>query len=158
MVTVTVQCKSYVAFYLQQNYGSPVHLPRKSNLRYTFLACLQKQFWLCYQNQFKGLESTIEFKVNHQDLKIHGCALKPEMMYHINKIFEEKLKNEMFFEINQYHFIEGLTVYDSIRMYQKRHGFTEEVFPFETIHRAYYDMRPKVELKKDKNAHEIKPV
>ena len=145
-------CKSYVAVYLQKNFGNPVRLPRKSNIRYAFLSCIQKQFENHYNNRVKILSNPVQVHLNEKDLRMHGSSVMPGMMYFVNKIFEEKIKNEMFFEINSYHFIDKMSISEAIRKYQQVHGYDEEVFPFETIHRAYYDMRKTTKINSN-NAH-----
>ena len=154
MVTVTIMCKPYVAFYLVKNFGNPVRIPRKSNIRYTFLSCIQKDFADHYNNRVKALEKPVEVHLNEKDLKTHGSSIMPGMMYFVNKLFEERIKNELFLQINLYIYDHQLSIKAAIRKYQEENGFDESVYPFDSIEKTYHRMK-KDALKKGNNCPQI---
>ena len=152
MVTVTIRLKKHVAHYVKEHYGNPVKLPRKLQVRYNFLSCIQKEFEPASHNRVKLLSTTIEVHLNEKDLRQHGASVKPGMMFYINNLFEEQLRNEMFFTVNRLHYVEGNSITGAIKAWMQQNGFDEETFPFATIHQAYYTMRKSL-IKNRNNSH-----
>jgi hypothetical protein len=139
--TITVFCKPYVAQYLRSYYPHPtnsqiVKLPRKSILQQTFLNALCKNFHRSSDYNLKVFTEKVEFAVRKNDLHQHGHTISIAQHYHINAVFEEKLKNELFYIITSIR-SHGQSLKQAIHHYQMFCGFTEELFSYEAIAKAY---------------------
>lgn len=141
-ITVTLRCKPYVKHYLTTRFGEPAQLPRKSQVKKLFLACIKKQFEPARAKFIAQLPATLEVKLSKHDLSQHGHTIDDQMMFFINGIFEEKIKNEMFFEVTQLRHNNRMTLKSALITYQQQQGFTDETFPVEAIQAAYYRCLP----------------
>jgi len=141
-ITVTLRCKPYVKHYLVSRFGNPVKLPRKSQTKKLFLACIKKNFEPSRSQFIAQLPASLEIQLSKHDLSQHGHTIDSGMLFFINGIFEEKIKNEMFFEVTLLRSEKKMTLKNAIAVYQQQHGFTNENFPVEAIQAAYYRCMP----------------
>lgn len=143
-------CKEYVAHYLRRVY--PYHkfeefvqFPPSSIVRHTFLNTLEKKFHPSSDYNVKVFPAKVQIVIRVNDLSQYGVSVKPALHYHINSVFEEKIKNELFFIITKMRDeVNGLSLRDAILAYQKMYNFKEETFSYEAIAQSYQRCKPKI--------------
>lgn len=139
-----MHCKSYVAHYLRRVYphrvhAQVVHFPPSSLVRQNFLNALSKTFHPSSSYNVAVFSEKVEILIRINDFSQFGHSVAPAMQYHINGIFEEKLKNDLYFIITSLRSARfDMTLKKAIEHYQELYGFTEETYPSDTIAQAYY--------------------
>lgn len=143
--------------YPHQSQSNLVHFPPSSLVRHNFLNALNKQFHPSSSFKIANFTHQVEILIRTNDLFQYGHTIDPTKHYHINAIFEEKLKNDLYFIITTLRSSKyGMPLNQAIEHYRDLYGFTEEIFAYEAIAQAYHRAKIKAE-KLLHNCHKIKP-
>jgi hypothetical protein len=153
-MTVSVPCKKYVHHYYTHKYGVPidapiyqleyntttpvVHFPRASAERHAFLSSLCKDFHSPRPIPpiAPVYNHTMQIGIRKDDVSKFGHTVNPRRHSGLNALLEHLIKNEAYCIITTYR-ADGQSWGDAIRHYQTEQGFTEDIYPFDSIEKAY---------------------
>jgi hypothetical protein len=142
--TASFYVKKYVAHYMYQTYGNPqdstqaIELSQDSLVFNIFKSALTKKWTPGLDKSVKTHLAKLEIKISKSIAQQHGHTINPSMCAYLSGVFEEKIKNELFYEISLMVNHLDYNITQAIKAYQTKYNFTEEIFPFDTIKQAYY--------------------
>ncbi len=143
MFTITIPIKPYVKRYLVMNYSEPANLSTDQQLNNYFRRLLKKPVFRhdkYYDNLLQGSDTyyseKIEIIISESDFYRYGWELTKTNIVAFNGEIESRVKH---FMRNTVHIYENLlSQKDAILRFQEEFGFTEDIWPYESIKKDYY--------------------
>lgn len=143
MFTVTIPCKPYVRHFLVTKYGDPVNLTSERQLNNFFRRMLKKpcaRHDKYYQDllQYPGTyySCKMEVVVSESDFYRYGWELTKTDVVAFNGEIEGRVKMLMRNSVEL--FENMMSQKEAIFRFQEIFGFTEDVWPYESIKKDYY--------------------
>lgn len=134
--SIHVPCKPYAKHFLELNYGSPVDFSKDKTLYNEFRHNLERNMKHNdnYYNKLKmsKYSETVEIRISETDFYRYGWELSKTEMLNFNAIVESRAKTFMYIIVST-RLALGQNLTDCISYFQDRFGFTEEVWPLESI-------------------------
>ena len=133
---ITIPCKPYVKRFLELNYGTPVDFTRDQTIYPLFKQKLKRQSTR-HDNTYSKLKlekysGQVELKINEDDFYNIGWELTTTEIVKFNKEIEGRAKLFMYLIVST-RISFGMNVTDAVRYFQERFGFTEQIWPGESI-------------------------
>lgn len=131
---INIPCKSYTKRYLELNYGEPVDFTRDNTIYPSFRDKLKRQSTR-HDNAYSMLakyNTTVDVKITEDDFYTYGWELTPTEIVRFNKDIEGRSKLFMYLIVST-RISFGMNVTDAVRYFQERFGFSEEIWPVESI-------------------------
>lgn len=131
---INIPCKSYTKRYLELNYGEPVDFTRDNTIYPSFRDKLKRQSTR-HDNAYSMLakyNTTVDVKITEDDFYTYGWELTPTEIVRFNKDIEGRAKLFMYLIVST-RISFGMNVTDAVRYFQERFGFSEEIWPVESI-------------------------
>lgn len=146
--TVSLPTKPYVHHFLCINFGSPADLSVDKELHQEFRRCLSKPNFR-YDSKFEPLalyrfSATSEVYISQDDFYRHGWELTRTDVISFGKRLERRAKFLMRNIIAYYSTL--MIERDAILRFQQEFGFTEDIWPFESIKKDYYRFGPPAKI------------
>lgn len=137
-MTISIPCKPYVKHFLQINYGNPVDFSKAQdiykNLRYRLK---NKNVNLKSREIAKWLYSEIVvINITEDDFYRYGWELSTHNIRGFNCDIQARAKFFMRNVISVYEAVMPLK--EAITYFQDRFGFTEDIWPYDSIKKEYY--------------------
>lgn len=143
MFSVTIPCKPYVRHYLIMRFGSPVNLTCEPYLNNIFRRLLRKPSTRHdkYYNDLLKSPNTyyscnIEVGVSESDFYRYGWELTKTDIIAFNSEIETRVKKLMRDVVEIYENV--MLQKEAILRFQEEFGFSEEIWPYESIKKDYY--------------------
>ena len=134
---VNIVCKPYVRRFIELNYGSPAELSKDRDLYAYFRSKLHKKTFKNdkrYSSTLQKYSAEIAIKINRDDFYRYGWDLSATDMIAFNLMLERKTKDFLYNKVGiQIAF--GSSLSESISSFQKKYGFTEDVWAKESIYK-----------------------
>ncbi len=132
--SVELPCKPNVKVFIEQNYGSPVRFNKDKTLMALIRTLLEKNDsrlnWRPINRSI--FSETVIFYISDYDFRQYGGYLSHQAIMDLNRLFDSRVKALMrSWCSTQYAF--GKSKFESIRAFQDKFGFSEDVWSFETI-------------------------
>lgn len=128
--TIKVKVKPYVKQYLINNCGNPVDLTHLPKLKRIFTRLIQKPLFHETLDLSDG-DCCVNILISEDTFTRHGWELDRKAMMYFNSEVANDLKFVMRNYISAYSAFYPITT--SIKMFQERFNFPEEVWAFDTI-------------------------
>lgn len=131
---INIPCKSYTKRYLELNYGEPVDFTRDNTIYPSFRDKLKRQSKR-HDNAYSMLakyNTTVDVKITEDDFYTYGWELTPTEIVRFNKDIEGRSKLFMYLIVST-RISFGMNVTDAVRYFQERFGFSEDIWPVESI-------------------------
>lgn len=139
-ISIQLPCKSYVAHYLRQKFGSPVNIDRGSPEGKMLFNLLERAR---HENDTKTGKyfNEVEILLAEGIYLRHGWELTPTAITEFNNWLEATLKEKFMVHVDaQLHY--GIKKAVAIRNWQDCYDFPEDVWKYETL-KKYHDRREK---------------
>lgn len=138
MLYVTLPCKPVVKQYLLNHYGQNIQLPDGDLVKLLIQSMLQRKSHdqdskVTYFRYTEEVKIQITYKV----YELYGDQLSPTSIRVINNLIEKKIHARLYDFMEFFICVANYQQKDAIIMFQLTHGFTEEIFPFDTIKKYY---------------------
>ena len=131
---IKIPCKLYTKRWLELSYGEPVDFTRDNTIYPSFREKLRRQSTR-HDNAYSMLlkyNTTICIKITEDDFYTYGWELTPTEIVRFNKEIEGRAKLFMYLIVST-RISFGMNVTDSVKYFQERFGFSEEIWPVESI-------------------------
>jgi hypothetical protein len=134
--SIDIPCKPYVKRFLEINYGLPVDFTKDNSIYPLFRKKLEKKSFE-YEKRYAECKmskytETVEVKITSYDFYKYGWELSLNDKVAFNKEIEGKAKLFMYLIVST-RLSFGMSLVDSIKYFQLRFDFPEEVWPTESI-------------------------
>jgi hypothetical protein len=143
MFTVTIPCKPYVRHFLVTKHCDPANLAPDRHLNNLFRRMLKKpcsRYDKYYQDLLQSpgtyYSCTIEIIISESDFYRYGWELTKTDVVAFNGEIEGRVKQLMRSQVELFENI--MTQKEAILRFQEIFGFTEDVWPYESIKKDYY--------------------
>ena len=154
MFFLELPVKPYVKQYIVLNYGNPADFSTNKNLQHNFRKCLikpTKRFNTIYEKaSFCKYTATIKIILSQDDFYRHGWELSLTDIISFGKSLEHQAKFLMRNMISFY--MTFLNERDAITHFQNNFGFTEDIWPYDSIRKDYErftSTHPRISYTKD---------
>jgi len=138
--TLMIPVKPYVKHYLEINYGNPVDFSYHRHL-YThvrrMLITPKHRSDTVYSDKMKRFSTFVRVMISEDDVFRHGCEISKTDIVHFNNIFTYYIKFMMRTLVGLRVAMGGSSK-EAIQKFQDRYGFTEDVWPYESIAKDFY--------------------
>ena len=134
--TINIPCKSYVKVYLEINCGKPVDLKHMPVLLKEFKRSLSTKPEHRETENIAKYSADVTIIIPNDMFYRYGWEMNKENLLDFNKYVEQQIK----FFMRQYISINnsvGVSVADSIREFQEKFDFTENVWSYESIKKDF---------------------
>lgn len=134
--SITIPCKPYTKRFLEYNYGIPVDFTRDQTLYPNFREKLKRKSTR-HDNAYTSLSldkycAKVEVKINEDDFYNHGWELTITEIVRFNREIEGRAKLFMYLIVSA-RISFGMNVIDAVKDFQDKFGFTEEIWPTDSI-------------------------
>jgi hypothetical protein len=139
MFFLELPVKPYVKQYIVLNYGNPANFSSNKFINDRFRKCLSKparRYNFKYQKiDFARQSETIKITLSQDDFYRYGWELTPSDIISFGKFMEHQAKFLMRNMISFY--MSLMNERDAILTFQNKFGFTENIWPFDSIKKSY---------------------
>lgn len=137
-MTISIPCKPYVKHFLSINYGTPVDLSKTQDLYKNLRTRLKdKNTNIKSREIAKWLYSeTVIINITEDDFYRYGWELSTHNIRGFNCDIEARAKFFMRNIVAVYEAI--MSIKEAITYFQDRFGFTEDIWPYDSIKKDYY--------------------
>jgi hypothetical protein len=147
MFTVELPVKPYVKQYIVLNYGNPADFSSNKYINERFRKCLAKPSMreaAHYKNiSFSIHCRTVKIKITQDDFYRYGWELTITDIITFGKLIESQAKFLLHNMISFY--MTFMNERDAILAFQNNFGFTEDIWPFDSIKKTYHRTTAKSE-------------
>lgn len=139
MFIVELPAKPYVKHYIVLNYGNPADFSQNKFVFERFRKCLIKpgiRNTSCYSNlSFSRHKETVNIKISQDDFYRYGWELTTSDIISFGKLMEHQVKFLMRNMVSFY--TTFMNERDAVLAFQNNFGFAEDIWPFDSIKKAY---------------------
>lgn len=133
---MTIPCKPYTKRFLELNYGIPVDFTQDKTVYPIFKQKLERNSTRRNNSYNEGIfrkyTTTVNLKITEDDFYNHGWELSPTETVMFNQEIEGRSKLFMYLMVSA-RIGFGMNLTDAVRSFQERFGFTEEIWPADSI-------------------------
>jgi len=133
---VKIPCKPYVRRFVELTYGCPADISKDKDLYKYFRSKIHKKTFK-YEKRYQLLKkypAEIIIKISMDDFYRYGWDFSSTDIIDINIVLEQKAKN-LLYKVVGIRCSFGNSLSDSIALFQKEYGFTEDVWSFDSIYK-----------------------
>lgn len=137
---VAIPVKPYIRGFINLNYGNPADFTPDPHTNLFFLGLLKKPNTLrdnLYPDEICTYTQEVEVLISGHVFYKYGWELTKTDIVAFGRYFEKKAKFFMRSFVGMYHGV-GLPFSESIAKFQKRFGFDEDSWPYESIKKDFY--------------------
>jgi hypothetical protein len=140
--TIQIPCKTYVRRYFEFKFGvsdgEDIDLAKDKAL-YMLLRSKLKKKSFRHENvykkfSFKRYSDQLNVSISQDDFYRYGWELSKTDVITLNQLFESMAKILMYTFIST-HYALGISLSESIDLFQEKYGFTEDIWPKESIYK-----------------------
>lgn len=134
--TVEVAVKPYIRAYLENNYGCPADIRKDAEMAELVTMMLREGSTRLDKIISANFKDTVKLRISQDTFFRHGFTFTRTETLKFNTLLEHRIK---FFARTYigYHHALGDTVAKSIRDFQTIFGFSEEVWPYDSIKKDF---------------------
>lgn len=149
---INIPCKPYVKRYLELKFGTTggKTIDISDKALYTELRSKLKKKSYRHEKTYNKLvlkrySDEIAVTISQDDFYRYGWELSKTDIVHLNRIFEGRAKLLMYSFVG-IHCATGISLSESIELFQEKYGFTEDIWPKESI---YKDCQRNLDIEKN---------
>lgn len=135
-VSIKLTCKPYVAHYLRQQHGPSIKLSRCTHHGLFFMSMLSRKHTR-YDNRINPQEEIVTTHVSLLDAECFGFELTETAARSFTKMVEDQLKAKFLAHMNALVLVAGYKKASAIRIFYNQYGFSDEIWPFESLRKLY---------------------
>lgn len=148
-----LSCKAFVKQWLIKEFGNPVQLPKKHQVRQVIETMLSRE----YHRAFKSSRDTetVEIQITQSLFDKIGHSLSEAHRSRLCAYLEKYIKVNMLSMVNNLR-VSGYNTREAINEYRALYGFTDEIFSEDAAVQSYYREQKKLfqilsQLKQESN-------
>lgn len=155
MFIITIPIKPYVKHYLVTNFSEPADLSTDKRLNKMFRDLLKrpvfrhdKRYNETFSKEKSIYSQSIEILISESDFYRYGWELTKTNTIQFNSEIESRTKEFMRRTVEIYENL--MSQKEAILKFQEEFGFSEDIWPYESIKKDYYRNTPnKINIKKE---------
>lgn len=136
MPTIQIPVKPYVHRFLELNFGSPANLSKDKSLQNTIRKFLSKNNPCSLSGISDRYSMKIKIIISDDDFYRYGFEMSEKNIRNFGHIVEFRAKffmNQMVLNYSMF-----MNQKDAILKFQNRFGFSEDIWPYESIKKNFY--------------------